>query len=171
METKFSTASLDNIADIQAIASVTFPATYSHLISKEQLDWMYDWMYSTESLTQQFKEGHDFQMLSVDGETVGFISIQKEKDAEYLFYFQKIYLHPKMHKRGLGRVLLEHGFEYVLALGIENPRVELHANRENPAVEFYKKLGFDVYYSKDFEVHEGYFMRDHVMFIYPKNRP
>lgn len=109
-------------------------------------------------------------MLTVDGEMVGFISIQREKEAEDLFYFQKIYLLPKMHGKGLGKLLLQHGFEYVLALGTENPRVELHANRENPAVGFYKSLGFDVFYSKDFEVHEGYFMRDHVMFIYPKMR-
>jgi ribosomal protein S18 acetylase RimI-like enzyme len=41
--------------------------------------------------------------------------------------------------------------------------VELQVNRSNPAVAFYRKLGFEVVDEKDFDIGNGYFRKDYVM--------
>ena len=43
-------ATLADIEVIRTLAAQTFPATYQHILTPEQIDYMMDWMYSSESL-------------------------------------------------------------------------------------------------------------------------
>ena len=45
-------ATLADIEVIRTLAVQTFPATYQHILTPEQIDYMIDWMYSSESLAQ-----------------------------------------------------------------------------------------------------------------------
>lgn len=162
----FKQATLSDLPIIQSIAHDTFFVTYKSIVSMVQLEWMFDWMYSTDSLNEQFATGHKFFLYYQGDEPLGFISVQRT--GENVFCFQKIYLHPKAHGKGLGSKLLEKGFEYVKTFSLENPRVELHVNRENQAVDFYKHHGFEIASQGDYEIHPGYFMNDYIMAIHPQ---
>lgn len=41
-------ATLADIEVIRTLAAQTFPATYQHILTPEQIDYMMDWMYSSE---------------------------------------------------------------------------------------------------------------------------
>jgi ribosomal protein S18 acetylase RimI-like enzyme len=41
--------------------------------------------------------------------------------------------------------------------------LELNVNRNNKAVEFYKKLGFRIIAEEDIDIDNGYFMNDYIM--------
>ncbi|MEY4455906.1 MAG: hypothetical protein RLY15_170, partial [Bacteroidota bacterium] len=68
-------ATLEDRALIRSISERTWPSTYGHIISKEQIDFMLDWMYSDESLTGQFEKGHQFFIAQLNGSDIGFCSV------------------------------------------------------------------------------------------------
>ena len=53
-------ASESDIPEIRLMARETFYPTYRDILSPEQLDYMYEWMYSAESLSRQMHSGHRF---------------------------------------------------------------------------------------------------------------
>lgn len=53
-------ATLADIEVIRTLAAQTFPATYQHILTPEQIDYMMDWMYSSESLRNQMEKEHHF---------------------------------------------------------------------------------------------------------------
>ena len=82
-------ATTEDIPLINKLAWIAFPATYQDILTKEQIDYMMDWMYSPENLLKQMtEEGHVYYIAFTDNEPAGYVSIQKE--AEDLFHLQKI---------------------------------------------------------------------------------
>ena len=51
-------AGLPDIPLIHRLAGIVFYDTYKDILSCEQLDYMYDMMYSSESLLRQMEEEH-----------------------------------------------------------------------------------------------------------------
>lgn len=81
-------ATTNDIQLINEMAQIVFPATYREILSKEQLDYMMDWMYSPKNLRKQMEEeGHIYYIAYKDGEAAGYVSIQPE--GEHLFHLQK----------------------------------------------------------------------------------
>ena len=72
------TATLTDRALIRSISERTWPSTYGHIISQEQIDFMLDWMYSNESLAGQFEKGHQFFIAQLNGSDIGFCSVSAE---------------------------------------------------------------------------------------------
>ena len=57
---------------IHKLAWQIFPETYKEILSKEQLDYMMDWMYSPKNLRKQMEEeGHIYYIAYKDGEAAG----------------------------------------------------------------------------------------------------
>ena len=72
-------ATTNDIQLINEMAQIVFPATYQEILSKEQLDYMMDWMYSPKNLRKQIEEeGHIYYIAYKDGEAAGYVSIQPE---------------------------------------------------------------------------------------------
>ncbi len=91
----------------------------------------------------------------------GYISIEREE--KKLFHLQKIYLIPEVQGKGLGRTLIEYGLNFIRSFELKSCRVELNVNRKNKAVGFYKKMGFEITKSGDFEIGDGLYMNDYIM--------
>ena len=53
-------AGIEDIPLIRNLAERSFLPTYKEILSSDQLDWMFDWMYSVDSLQQQIEDGHVF---------------------------------------------------------------------------------------------------------------
>ena len=49
-------ATTNDIQLINEMAQIVFPVTYREILSKEQLDYMMDWMYSPKNLRKQMEE-------------------------------------------------------------------------------------------------------------------
>ena len=158
-------AGLPDIPLIHRLAGIVFYDTYKDILSCEQLDYMYDMMYSSESLLRQMEEEHHIYFIAYhEGEPCGYVSIERQGDS--LFHLQKIYVMPASQGKGAGRFLMERAFAYIKE--IMKGRlctVELNVNRENKARFFYEKLGYRIVRSGDFPIGGGFYMNDYVMAI------
>ena len=86
-------ATPSDILLIREMAWKTFPATYSEILSREQTDYMMEWMYSPESLRDQMeRQGHVYYIACEDNEPAGYVSVQRQGPG--LFHLQKIYVLP-----------------------------------------------------------------------------
>lgn len=81
-------ATTDDCLLIRNLASQIWEPTYGSILSREQLDYMFEMMYAPESILNQMDElHHEFFIIYKDGEPSGYLSIETvEKD---LYEFQK----------------------------------------------------------------------------------
>lgn len=155
-------ATTDDCLLINSLASKIWGPTYGSILSREQLDYMFDMMYAPENLRKQMDElHHQFFIIYADGEPSGYLSIETiEKD---LFEFQKVYSLPSLHGSGIGRFIIEQGIEYLKSIHPGSFTIELNVNRHNPAFGFYKHVGFREHTTRDFHIGNGYYMNDYIM--------
>lgn len=159
-EVSIRTASKIDIPIIQEIAYATWPSTYGHILSKEQLNYMLDMMYSSSSLENQMNQNITFFLAELNGEIVGFASTGREP-MEGMFKLHKLYILPNIQTKGIGSALLE--VVILFAKKNSGEQLVLQVNRNNSAVDFYKKKDFIILYEADFDIGNGYQMNDYVM--------
>lgn len=133
-------AGIDDIALIRDLAEKSFLPTYKEILSADQLDWMFDWMYSADSLRRQIEDGHVF-FIAYDGDRpCGYVSVERQGEA--LFHLQKIYVLPDFQGKHVGRYLVRLVFDYVKSLYSGECTVELNVNRNNKAKFFMSAWDF-----------------------------
>ena len=64
-EIQITRAGLNDRDFIRSVSERTWPSTYGHIISQEQIDFMLDWMYSDDSLATQMNTGCEFYIASI----------------------------------------------------------------------------------------------------------
>ena len=145
---------------IHDLAHVIWPLVYDYMISKAQIDYMLDTMYSIASLEKQMEDGDVFILLQEEGIPHGFASYRiHHKDERVRLH--KLYVHPAAQKNGWGQKMLTHIFED----GIKNGKkmIELNVNRNNKSIGFYQHIGFEVEKSEDIDIGNDFQMNDYVM--------
>jgi ribosomal protein S18 acetylase RimI-like enzyme len=152
-------ANADDISIISAIAHHTWPDAYGSYISKAQLDYMLDMMYSDNSLQDQINNGHQFYIAEHNNIAVGFASVSKEEDNACKL--NKLYVLPSAQKTGAGKALLLKTIEY--AISHEACCLYLQVNKQNNAQHFYSKHGFTIREASILEIGGGYIMDDYIM--------
>lgn len=155
-------ASIEDIAKIQEIANITWPITYGEILTTEQLDYMLDLIYSDEALSKQIQNKEQlFYMISDSESIIGFIGIEHNYTNEAVTKIHKIYLLPETQGKGYGKIV----FEEIGKMASENNSrtLLLNVNRFNTALNFYKKLGFEIKETVNIEIGNGYLMEDYVM--------
>lgn len=146
---------------VREIAQITWPITYREILSSEQLDYMFEWMYNLETLQNQVEEGQLFYVLKENGRPLGFIGMELLTPEKNEIKIQKIYVLPYNQGKGVGRKLIEKAIEIAQESGIEN--VILNVNRFNKAVSFYQKIGFKITSEVNIDIGKGYLMEDYIM--------
>lgn len=160
MHTGIRYATLADIPTVRALALAIWPQVYSNMISAAQLEYMLEWMYSHQSLQEQMMTDHRFLLLTDShGEPAGYAAFRPISETNWKL--EKLYVLPSIHGQGFGKTLLRQVMSEVKALG--GTSLELQVNRNNPAVGFYRKLGFDVWRDADFDIGNGFYMIDHIM--------
>ncbi len=152
-------AIVDDIPTIQAIARETWPITYANIISSEQIEYMLNWMYSDEALSEQMFSGNPFFLAEKDGDALGFTSFGSRSNG--IYRLNKLYVLPTAQATGAGKLLLQTVVNKVIEAN--GKELQLQVNRHNKAVGFYQKMGFDIIESFDFDIGNGFFMEDHLM--------
>jgi diamine N-acetyltransferase len=152
-------ADVNDIATIRDIANITWPVAYGSYISKEQLDYMLDMMYSDNSLLDQINKGHQFYIAEQHNSPIGFASVSKEKDNSCKL--NKLYVLPTAQKTGAGKALLQQSIDYAISHAASC--LYLQVNKQNNAQHFYSKYGFTVREASILEIGGGYIMDDYIM--------
>jgi ribosomal protein S18 acetylase RimI-like enzyme len=161
------TATLTDRALIRSISERTWPSTYGHIISQEQIDFMLDWMYSDESLEKQMDSGCVFYIASNKKENeqwddVGFCSVgPEETKGSKSHKLNKLYVLPAAQGTGTGKALLVKAIEFAKAAGSSS--IFLQVNKHNDAYSFYLKQGFIKEAEFKFDIGNGFYMDDYVM--------
>jgi diamine N-acetyltransferase len=156
-----SQATSKDIPIIQEIAHKTWPITYGSILSKAQLDYMMDLMYSDASLLEQLMTKPLF-FLAYEGDScLGFTSCENNYQNSKVTRLHKIYILPEAQGKGVGKALVDK----VVALAKENQSniISLNVNKFNKAVSFYKKVGFKIASEEDLDIGNGYLMEDYKM--------
>jgi len=152
----FQPATFDDCHLIQELASKTWNHTYAGIHSQEQLDFMFEQMYSLESLQNQMKNGHNFFIGYDEKDAIGYVSVeQKEPD---LFYLQKLYVLPEYQGTGAGKFMFASAVEYIKIIHPAPCILELNVNRENRAIQFYERMGMKKHRESDDAIGNGYVM-------------
>ena len=154
-------ARLTDIPLIQELTNQIWPLTYGHIISKEQISFMLKMMYSTESLKNQLtQENLRFYIITLNGKPVGYTSCELHLEPKTA-KIHKLYLSHDLHGKGYGKIVVTQ-LEEVVAQN-NNEYLILHVNRHNTAVDFYKRIGFEIIKEEDINIGNDYFMNDYVM--------
>jgi len=155
---KFSThrAVLSDISLINDLAGKVWNKTYADIHSQEQLDYMFEQMYSLKSLRQQIENGHIFFIGFEESQAVGYVSVEQRED--HLFYIQKLYILPEYQGTGAGKYLFSSAVAYIKRIHPSPCILELNVNRENKAIRFYEYMGMKIFRESDDPIGNGYVM-------------
>ncbi|HEX3006793.1 MAG TPA: GNAT family N-acetyltransferase [Bacteroidales bacterium] len=147
---------------IQSLAHKTWPNTFGAILSNEQIRYMLEWMYSITSIKEQVeKKNHHYILLKKGDEFTGYASYENNYENEGNTKLHKIYVLPDEQKTGAGKLLMDEVIRRTALAHNEN--LLLNVNRENQAIGFYKKKGFEIIKTEDIDIGNGYFMNDYVM--------
>jgi len=154
-----------DISAIQEIAEITWPVTYGKIITEKQIRYMLDNRYNNDVIEKEMFLGDTYLMAEQDGIAIGYACVKARENGVYKL--DKLYVNPDKQKTGAGKMLLQ----AVIKLVIETKGKEiiLQVNRKNPSVGFYTKMGFVIAWEEDFNIGNGYFMKDYVMSLLLSN--
>lgn len=146
-----------DIDAVSALAARIWHAHYITMVTREQIDYMLEMMYSAASLKTQMENGHRFWLAEENGALTGYISAQAKQPGTW--HIHKLYVDQDRARSGLGSALLAH------AIAELQPReLTLNVNRRNiKAVNFYFKHGFAIDRTADTDIGSGFLMEDFVM--------
>jgi GNAT superfamily N-acetyltransferase len=155
-------ATKEHLFIIQALSDKIWPQTFQDILSKQQIEYMMDMMYSTSSLEKQMDElNHHYLLVDDAGEYVGYTSYELNYKGTATTKIHKIYILPSLQGKGIGRFLIDTIGE--IARNNNNNALSLNVNRFNKALDFYKRIGFDIVDREDINIGNGFLMEDFVL--------
>lgn len=159
---KIVKASEDHIFIIQSLSDRVWPPTFEDILTKDQIAYMMDMMYSLPALQKQMGElNHHYLLAEEDGEYLGYVSYETDYKDSDITKVHKIYVLPSTQGKGVGRFFIEAVAE--IARENDNKALSLNVNRFNKAIDFYKRMGFEIVSSEDIDIGNGFLMEDYVM--------
>jgi ribosomal protein S18 acetylase RimI-like enzyme len=148
--------------EIKYIASTVWPVAYGAILSQAQLDYMMDMMYSRTALYHQVhKLKHHFIVAKNKEEVIGFASYEFQYEGASATKIHKLYILTNQQGKGVGKLLVDYIAQE--AVKQEQESLLLNVNRNNTALGFYEKLGFQIQSTVDIAIGNGYLMEDYIM--------
>ncbi|MES2133284.1 MAG: GNAT family N-acetyltransferase, partial [Bacteroidota bacterium] len=147
-----------DLTHIAKMAKEIWNVHYVSMVGQEQVDYMLRKFYNDESLLEQMNEKkHRFYLIEQQKETIGFLSVSSENNADY--FLHKFYIYNDKSSTGAGTEALTE------LIKLTSPKtLTLTVNRKNfKSINFYFKNGFKINSVEDFDIGNGYFMTDFVM--------
>jgi ribosomal protein S18 acetylase RimI-like enzyme len=159
-----------DIAEVSDLAHRIWHAHYPSIITIEQIDYMLAKSYAPASLVCQMEEGQHFLLARREDTISGFLSIGALEQVAHPalrgdaaandYFLHKFYIAPELRGKGAGKAMLKE----LLRLRPDIARLRLQVARKNTdAWNFYLKQGFVIEREHDFDIGDGYVMRDYVM--------
>ncbi|MHB8915491.1 MAG: GNAT family N-acetyltransferase [Thiobacillus sp.] len=135
-------------------------ATYTGLISEQQIDYMLADRYAPERLSRQIDDPmHAWRLAYWEHDLVGFAHGCLETGRCKL---DKLYIHADYQRRGIGRALLADVKIFARTHAVTS--LYLQVNRGNvAAIAAYQQYGFTISNAQVFDIGGGFVMDDYVM--------
>lgn len=158
MKLQFAPAvTVDEFAAIARIAEEIWYEYYVPIIGRAQVDYMVPRFQSSAAMQEQARGGHEYFSMQQDGALVGYLALQPQPEAGRLF-ISKLYLHRDARGRGTGRAAMEfiEGIARQRGLGL----LWLTVNKDNPSVQAYQRMGFEIAAAVVMDIGGGFVMDD-----------
>ena len=152
-------ATSDDRPTIRSLAESIWPDAYGNIISQEQIRYMLDMIYNDEALLEQMQKGHQFYLAALNEQPIGFASVSEEGIQGCKL--NKLYVLPTIQKSGAGKALLQTVIAYTKEK--KHTRLFLQVNKQNPAKDFYTRMGFTIAEEVKLDIGNGFFMDDFIM--------
>lgn len=152
-----------DISLIQDLAKRSWENAYADILSKEQMEYMLNTMYSQAEILKHFDNPHYHYFLVFDEKLNlwdGFLGYENHYENQTT-KLHRIYLVPESKGKGLGRNTLEFLNQRVKDAG--DNRIVLNVNKYNSAKSFYESQGYKVYDEGVFDIGNGFAMDDYLM--------
>jgi len=153
----------DDIFIVNQLANSIWPDAFKDILEPAQIEYMLEWMYNVNTLTEQVQTGHLYYMITLDGVPKGFVGVEPNFPDVGTLRIHKLYVESDVHGKGLGKALLDKAIEIGKELDVAS--INLNVNRFNKAVDFYKSQGFEIIKEENINIGRGYFMEDYVMVL------
>jgi diamine N-acetyltransferase len=154
-------ATLNDLETIRQIAEITWWATYSPILEKEQISFMLGEIYSVEKIGSQLKNNaQTYLLLTEDDKPLAFAAYSPRDEYPEIYKLHKLYCLPETQGKGYGKILIDEVAQKTLEAG--KLTLDLNVNRYNKAKSFYEKMGFKIVYEEDIPI-GPYWMNDYVM--------
>lgn len=144
---------------ISELAERIWWPTYGTILSAAQIRFMLDKMYHPDSISEQMTEGLQFYIAQLPDRAVGFLGLTIQ-NSDPVLRIEKIYVDPEQQKKGVGKKLIHHAIS--IAKESHCSLIELNVNRQNPALGFYKKFGFEIAREVDIPFY-NFFLNDYIL--------
>ncbi|MDR2205958.1 MAG: GNAT family N-acetyltransferase [Flavobacteriaceae bacterium] len=151
-----------DISLIQELARKSWKNAYSEILSKAQIDFMLETMYSAKMLNLHICENPNYRyfLISDNGNFVGFVGFEHHYE-NLTTKLHRIYLLTEAKGKGLGKMSIDFLKNETRKSG--DKRIILTVNKNNPVKNFYEKLGFQIYGEAIFDIGNGFVMDDFLM--------
>ncbi len=156
-----SIASESQLGIIQNLAKAIWPDAYGGILSKAQLDYMMEMMYSNDSLRSQLLSNNVFLLAEIENKIVGFASYELNYQNSSATKIHKLYVLPEIQGKGVGKAFMQ--YIQNTALKQANSALILNVNKYNKAKDFYLQNGFEIVESVVVQIGKGYVMDDYIM--------
>lgn len=148
---------------ISQLGNEIFREHYTGILSDSQIEYMLKMMYSAESLRTQMQNNNTFFIVYDNGVACGYIAVEQMSQSS--FHLQKLYLRSTMRGKKIGRQMIQKVYDHAKEVSPKGATITLNVNRENPTLDFYRKLGWEIIERGDFDLGEGFFANDYIMRI------
>lgn len=160
---KLIKATEENIPLIQDLAKRSWENAYAEILSKEQMEYMLDTMYSADEISSHLKSNNYHYYLIIDQTTdspEGFIGYEHGYE-DQTTKLHRIYLVPESKGKGFGKEALVFLTQKTSENG--DNRIILNVNKFNAARKFYESQGYRIYDEGAFDIGNNFVMDDYLM--------
>ena len=167
-------ATVKDIPQIQNIARITWPIAFKNILSSNQLEYMLELMYATDTLhTQIAGKEIVFWLAMLNDSISGFMAFEPDLKLRDKIKIHKLYIEPTAQGKGIGRIFLKKLEEYGRSNSFE--KLTLNVNKYNhSAIKFYTKHLFFFlrqfhfcHFKKVHQTHKPCKRRSHNMGLHP----
>lgn len=147
----------EEIQKTETLAEKTWTKHYIPIIGINQVNYMLKTFQSKEAIKQQItKEGYQYYLIELDGESIGYFSIKEEET--YLF-LSKFYILQEFRKRKLASQALA-----FIKTRTNNKSIRLTVNKNNTtSIAIYQHWGFKVIDAVVTNIGYNFVMDDYIM--------
>ena len=156
-DSQFIKVDMQNIQDLKAIGIQTFNEAFAHLNTPENMNDYLATAFADEKLADEVGNPYsEFYMAQVDGDIVGYIKInhgpaQTDVKDENALEVERIYVLNAFQGKKVGQLLFNKALD--IAMQMKKAYIWLGVWEHNAkALAFYKKNGFEVFGSHDFQL-------------------
>lgn len=163
-------ATINDAKILSEVGFHSFKSAHGHSAPKKDIE-KYMSLYFTKNVffKELSNEKNHFYLIKFNEVIVGYtLVIFDKKEAQILTenpaYLSRIYLLEAYYGLGLGRQL----FDFIKSICIENQQSGIWLNvwvENQKAIQFYKKLGFEIVGKSDYQISATHSNPNHVMFL------